>query len=82
MKWLKRIAIGLIAIVVLLGAAAWLWLPPVNIPFEGMLANRGAVALFGSDGGCGNGQVAADACRPVTASGCLRATFPMRGCCA
>ncbi len=39
MKWLKRIAIGLVAVVVVLGAAIWLWLPPVNIPFEGMLAN-------------------------------------------
>ena len=39
MRWLKRIAIGLIAIIVLLVAAAWLWLPPVNVPFEGMLAN-------------------------------------------
>jgi glucose/arabinose dehydrogenase len=39
MKWLKRIAIGLIAIVVVLGVVTWLWLPPVNVPFKGMLAN-------------------------------------------
>ncbi|HTK96687.1 MAG TPA: PQQ-dependent sugar dehydrogenase [Pseudomonadales bacterium] len=39
MKWLKRIAIALIAVVVLVVAAAWLWLPPVNVPFKGMLAN-------------------------------------------
>lgn len=39
MKWLKRIAIGLVAIVVVAVAAAWLWLPPVNVPFKGMLAN-------------------------------------------
>ncbi len=45
MKWLKRIAIGVIAIVVLLAAAAWLWLPPVNVPFKGMLANL-APSLF------------------------------------
>src|SRR5262245_50338578 len=39
MKWLKRIAIGLVAFVVILGLAIWLWLPPVNIPFRGMLAS-------------------------------------------
>ena len=39
MKWLKRIAIGLIASGVLLGVVAWLWLPPVNVPFKGVLAS-------------------------------------------
>jgi glucose/arabinose dehydrogenase len=39
MKWFKRIAVGLVAIAVLLVAAAWFLLPPVNIPFKGMLAN-------------------------------------------
>jgi glucose/arabinose dehydrogenase len=39
MKWLRRIAVGLVAIAALAVAAAWLWLPPVNVPFKGMLAN-------------------------------------------
>ncbi len=39
MKWIKRLAAGLLGIVVVAAIVAWLWLPPVNIPFKGMLAN-------------------------------------------
>ena len=39
MKWFRRIAVGFFAIVVLVLAAAWLWLPPIDVPFRGMLAN-------------------------------------------
>ena len=40
MKWLRRILIGLGAVVVLGGIALWVWLPPVDIPLKGMLANQ------------------------------------------
>jgi glucose/arabinose dehydrogenase len=39
MKWLRRIGIGFVALVVLGGLVAWWLLPPVNVPFKGMLAN-------------------------------------------
>ena len=39
MKWIRRIAIGLLAVVLLAAGAFWLWAPPVNVPFKGMLAN-------------------------------------------
>jgi glucose/arabinose dehydrogenase len=35
MKWVKRI----LAALALAVAGFWLWLPPVNVPFKGMLAN-------------------------------------------
>ena len=39
MKWLLRIGIGLGALIVLVAVALYVWLPPVNIPLKGMLAN-------------------------------------------
>src|SRR5262249_12696994 len=39
MKWLRRIGIGLAAVVVLGGLVVWWLLPPVNVPLKGMLAN-------------------------------------------
>ena len=39
MKWLKRIAVALVVVVALAGVAAWLWLPPINIPLANVLGN-------------------------------------------
>jgi glucose/arabinose dehydrogenase len=40
MKWIKRLALGLVALLVVCAVAVWLWLPPVNVPLRGMLANQ------------------------------------------
>ena len=39
MKWLRRIGIGFGALLVLGAVALYAWLPPVNVPLKGMLAN-------------------------------------------
>ena len=39
MKWVKRVAAGLAALLAVAVVGLWLWLPPVNVPFKGLVAN-------------------------------------------
>ncbi len=40
MKWLKRGVLGLVGLLLVCALVLWLWLPPVNVPLSGMLANE------------------------------------------